>query len=410
MLVRRKCVIDSISYLLKQFPCVIILGARQVGKSTIAKQLFANSPYFDLEKSADQERIARDPDFFLSSFKEPIVIDEAQLLPSLFPALRVAIDSERNTNGQFLITGSSSPELLKNVTESLAGRAAIFELEGFTLEEAWELPPSPFYETINKQEVDSFLDFQPRLSAEQLFESCIAGSYPEAFRKGRTDPKYLSLWMESYIKTYIDRDIRRLFPGLDLTTFQRFISMLSRSSGQIINAAEFARSLGVSQPTIRSYIHIAVGTFIWRTMPVFTKDAHVQTTKLPKGNLRDSGISNYILENRSLAQLHSHPLVGRLWESFISEEIIKGFRNRLIRIEPYFYRTRGNAEIDLILEGDFGVLPIEIKLGTKTDTRDLRAIQDFVTDRKLKFGLVINNANRVEWLTKEILQFPANFL
>jgi predicted AAA+ superfamily ATPase len=131
----KRTAVDSICELLKRFPCVAILGARQVGKTTILKQVLPNARLFDLENRNDFQRIQSDPDFFLSQQKEPIAIDEAQLLPEFFSALRVAIDADRTTNGRFLISGSSSPELLKHITETLAGRIALFELNGFSLEE-----------------------------------------------------------------------------------------------------------------------------------------------------------------------------------------------------------------------------------------------------------------------------------
>jgi predicted AAA+ superfamily ATPase len=244
----------AIHQLLLRFPCVAVLGARQVGKTTILKQVLPEAHFFDIEKRSDFERIKSDPDFFLSQQHSPIAIDEAQLLPELFPALRVAIDSDREKNGRFLISGSSSPELLKHITETLAGRIAIFELGGFSLEEQWGCEISSFYQYLKEGNITKLAALKPRFSTEQLFSSCLLGTYPEPFLKFRNDPKGFELWMENYVVTYIKRDIRNLFPSLNITAYQRFVSMLAASTGNIINVSEFARSLDVSQPTPKSYL------------------------------------------------------------------------------------------------------------------------------------------------------------
>ena len=402
--------ITAIQYLLKHFPCVAILGARQVGKTTLLKQVASHRPFFDLEKTSDYERIDYDPDFFLSQYQEPIVIDEAQLLPKLFPALRVAIDAKRQSNGSYLLSGSSSPALLKQISESLAGRIAIFELSGLSLNETWNLPPSLFFKYIIKKDFSALLKLKPRLSTHKLLTSCFLGTYPEPLTKYTQEPKAFQLWMENYFKTYIERDILRLFPGLNIPTYKKFLNMLANSSGQILNASEFSRSLSVSQPTIKNYYQIAHGTYIWRMLPNFQKNLARRITKMPRGHIRDTGLLNYILKNYTLEDLNSHPLIGRIWETFIIEEIIKGFHQQLVFPEISYYRTRNQAEIDLILEGPFGTLPIEIKLGTVTSGKALKALQTFVDDMQLKLGILINNSQNVAWLTKKILQVPASCL
>ena len=229
----------SIEYLLSQFPCVAVLGTRQVGKTTLIKQVLPEAPFFDLERRVDCDRVRRDPDFFFSQYDSPLIIDEAQLVPELFPALRVAIDARRGENGRFLISGSSSPDLAGKLNESLAGRMAVFE------------------------------SLKPRFDTARLFESCLRGGYPEAFLERRDDAKSFALWMENYVRSYLQRDVRILFPGLNLDAYQLFLDMLSRSSGQMVNASDLGRSLGVSQPTVQQYLRIAQGTFVWRRHPSY---------------------------------------------------------------------------------------------------------------------------------------------
>ena len=394
---------------MQKFPCVVVLGARQTGKTTLLKRLMPQAPFYDLEVQAIYDRIKNDPDFFLAQVKEPIVLDEAQRVPGLFAALRVRIDKERDRRGLFLISGSSSPELLRNVTESLAGRSALFELGGFCLEEQWGLPDSPFYAGLTAGNPQALQKLEMRTTTDQLLESCWCGGFPEPFIR-RGEKGFFSLWMENYFETYIKRDVRNLFPSLDLPTYQTFIRMLASSSGDILNLSNFARALDMSQPTAKSWLRIAEGTFLWRNLPPFTRNVQKRVAKAPRGFLRDSGLANHLLRNRSVEEMSMHPRVGRIWEGFIAEELLRGFRNRLLPCEAAYYRTHNDAEIDLILDGDFGTLPVEIKWGTGTDRRKLVALQAFIQDHRLPYGLLINNAERVEWLAPQILQIPATYL
>jgi len=400
----------SIKYLLQHFPCVAILGARQVGKTTLLKQIFPESPFFDLEKQADYQRIQADPDFFFSQYSEPIIIDESQILPNIFSALRVAIDNKRAVNGRYLISGSSSPELLRHINESLAGRIAIFHLQGFSLDESWEIMENPLYTYLKEKDFQAITRLKPHITSQQLLKSCLMGAYPEPFLKHQENPDIFQLWMNNYLQSYIQRDVRNVFPGLNIQNYHRFVAMMARASGQILNASEFARSLDISQPTVKFYFQIADGTFVWRMLPSYQKNMTKRLVKMPKGHMRDSGLLNFILKNTNLEELQTHPLFGRIWESFIIEEMIKGFNDRLIPVTSYYYRTGNHAEIDLILEGPFGVLPIEIKSGVTLPERSLTVLKQFVKDHQLSLGVVINNAQEVCWLSEHILQLPAGCL
>jgi len=406
----KRTAVPALHRLLEQFPCVAVLGARQVGKTTLLRQVLPDAPFYDLERRGDFDRIQRDPDFFLSQQDGPIIIDEAQLLPEIFPALRVAIDSRREKTGQFLLSGSGSPDLAGRINETLAGRIATFELGGLCLQEAWNLAPNPLYDLLQEKMFKKLSSLRPRLTDRQLMESCFLGGYPEPFLKFRKDPKSLALWTDNYLQTYLRRDIRNLFPGLQLPTYQRFLQMLASSSGQILNAAEFARSLDVSQPTVKSYFRIADGTFVWRLLPAYFANTLKRVVKSPKGHWRDSGLLNTMLGNNSTENFHSHPLAGRIWESFITEEILKSFQNHLMTVRPHYYRTHNQTEIDLVLEGRFGLIPIEIKLGSSVTHQKLQALRQFVEEHKLPLGLVINNSSEPAWLAENIFQLPAGCL
>jgi uncharacterized protein len=397
----------SVAYLLKNFPVVGLLGARQTGKSTLLKRILPDAKFFDLEKDADFERVNSDPSLLLQETGLPLIFDEAQLSPSLFRALRVAVDSKRGLNGQFLISGSSSPSLLRSISETLAGRIAMLDVPTFTWNESLGKPQSKLYQCLASGEPLEGL--QPSFSKAEISELCLRGGYPEPFLK-RQDEIFFDLWMENYYKTYIERDVRALYPTLKLETYKRFIRMLAFSSGELINASNFARSLDVSQPTVKSYLSIAEGTFLWRQLLCYEKNMKRRIVKMPRGQLRDTGFLNYLLNINSVDALKSHPQFGRIWETFIMEQLLKNLHSSLIKVDSYFYRTHNQAEIDLVLEGRFGVIPIEIKAGTTAARRGLKTLETFIEEHHCPFGILINNGDEIYKLSQTIIQVPAIYL
>lgn len=395
--------------LMQQFPCVAILGPRQVGKTTLIKKIVPNAQHFDLERRSDFTRISGDPDFFLSQHKETISIDEAQLCPDLFPALRVAIDERRNKKGQYLISGSSSPELLHHISESLAGRVAMVYLGGLQGTEIESLLVSQFYSLVSTGKNEKLLNLKKPQDNETVFQNCLFGGYPEPTLR-RDEGSFYERWMQNYIDTYLKRDIRSLFPKLSLETYEKFIEMLTTASGQLINASNFARSLDVAQPTIKNYIRIANGTFIWRSIPSYEKNVTKRVSKMPKGHYRDSGLLCHMLNISSTEALMRHQYFGFIWESFVTEQILVGFENQQIRVQPYYYRTQNQAEVDLVLEGRFGIVPVEIKAGFVTERKKLRALSDFIEEHDCPYGLVINNSEAPAMLAPKIYQIPAGCL
>jgi hypothetical protein len=404
----KRIAVNSIAYLMKKFPIVAILGARQVGKTTLLHQILPSAPFFDLESEADYDRIKSDPEFFLSQYEETIILDEAQLCPELFPSLRVAVDKRRKHNGQYLLSGSSSPLLLKNLSESLAGRIAIFELSPLHIQECWT-SASTLYDWLAEGKVKNYDKLKVTWSWDQLLQSCFYGGFPDPFLQ-RKDHRYFSLWMSNYFKTYIDRDIRKLFPGLNIEAYRRFIKMLGSSSGHIFKASDFSKSLDVSEPTIKTYLEIAEGTFLWRNIPSFQKNTRKRLVKMPKGHIRDTGMINYLLNITNCENLREHPLFGTIWELFVIEQVIRGLQAKLIDFRYFYYRTHNQAEIDLVLEGTFGIIPIEIKLGLRIDQRRLFTLEQFIKEYRCPFGLIISNTEKPQLLSPRIIHVPAGCL
>lgn len=405
----------KINELLSFFPIVAILGARQTGKTTLARQLRPHWAYYDCEKVAVFQRIQQDPDLFFEQNKGDIILDEAQELPILFNTLRGIIDENRMQKGRFILTGSSSPELLNNISESLAGRIAIVELGTLKANEFFKTPLSPFYdlltERLTRETVQAFIQTtaEPALTKQQIQHLWLYGGYPEPILASNI--KFHNAWMNNYFETYVNRDIAKLFPKLDKMTYHRFINMLGHLSGTIMNKANIARNLEISQPTATQYLDIASKTYLWRELPSFENNIVKSIIKMSKGYLRDSGLRHYLQKIFSFEDLYNYPAVGNSFEAFVSEEIIKGLQAK--NLSPwgaYYYRTRNDAEIDLILEGGFGQLPIEIKYGIHTPVKQLRTLEQYIEEHRLPFGLLVNQGDNITWLTRNILQLPIQWL
>ena len=397
---------------LAYFPCVAVIGPRQCGKTTIVKNGRQNWKFFDLEKTSDYDQIEADPDLFLRLNSDRVIIDEAQLLPDLFQALRVAIDSSRQKTGRFLITGSSSPALLKNISESLAGRIGIIEMSPLMLSEVYPKrnQKSDFFSVFETPDkfTNSFSSLSANRSIADIQKFWFAGGYPEPWTKNSA--RFYDIWFANYFKTYIERDISRLFPSLNKTRYRKFIEMLAHLSGSILNFSEIARALDVSQPTVKEYFEIAHGTFIWRKIPPYEKNVKKRIVKHPKGQYRDTGLCHYLLRISDLNHLMSHPQFGLSWETMVIEYILNGLACRGIDYAYYYYRTSAGAEIDLILEGKFGLIPVEIKYGSTVKNNVIKNMLDFINTHQLPFGIIINNDEKVRFYRDSVIGIPINFI
>lgn len=394
---------------LEHFPVVAILGARQCGKTTFSKQLKPSWKYFDIENPDDAELITRDPTFFFNQYPEHLILDEAQERPEIFKTLRGVIDANRHIKGRFIITGSSSPELMNHLSETLAGRIAILQLGTLKANEILERPQSDFYHLFTEFDRKNLVTGPPPIPNDLMQKIWLKGGYPEPVLQN--DKFFYQQWMQSYKDTFINRDIAKLFPRLNKSAFQRFLGVLASLSGSTINKANLARALEVSEPTINEYFHIASGTYLWRNIPSFSTNKVKTLVKMPKGHLRDSGILNYLLKIQDKDALFRSPQIGFLFESFVIEEILKGLEASMVtNWEPYYYRTYSGAEIDLILRGPFGLLPIEIKFGSSIQPQKLVTMQNYISEFDLPFGIVVNQSEETQWLTHNIIQIPVGWL
>ena len=400
----------KIKRLLKSFAAVVVTGPRQAGKSTIARMVADNWLYFDLENPGHFDRIHDDPVLFFRENPEYIIIDEAQRSPRLFEVLRGVIDADRNKKGRFILTGSASFELISAISETLAGRVAIVELAPLKVDEALGRPLPSFYELFEKKINPEFAAIISKLpltkTHAELKQGLLNGGFPEPCLKG--DKEFLLDWMDNYFDTYINRDIRYLFPRLDIVRYRRVVAMLSSLSGTIINKSEISRSIEVKEKSVRDYLEIISGTYFWRELPAFLTPKIKTTQKLSKGHFCDSGLGLFLQNIHSMQDLDSYPKLGNYFEAFIVEELIRGFQAVKIRnLKFHHFRTKAGGEIDLIVTGSFGTLPIEVKYASNVRAKQVLSLKNFVEIHNLDLGIVISNAESASMIADKILQLPA---
>jgi len=297
-------------------PVTALLGPRQCGKTTLAGFIAEQEPstVFDLENPVDIQRLSA-PMQALKDLPGLVIIDEVQRKPELFELLRVLVDRS-GQNARFLLLGSASPNLVKGVSESLAGRIGFVDLAGFQL---WEVG----------------VQHRDRL--------WIRGGLPRAFL---ADSESDSIqWRESFIRTFLERDIPQLGITIAAETLRRFWTMVAHYHGQVWNAAEFARALGSAENTARRYLDILAGAYMVRVLPPWFENLKKRQVKAPKIYIRDSGLFHSLLQVSTLADLQGHPKIGASWEGFALEHVIHTFRTR----DAYFWATHAGAELDLMV-------------------------------------------------------------
>ncbi|HLB46950.1 MAG TPA: ATP-binding protein, partial [Anaerolineales bacterium] len=330
--------LESLKRQLVDFPVVTILGARQVGKTTLATQLEADwdgpKRHFDLEDPDDQARLA-DPAFVLRELKGLVVLDEIQLRPDIFPLLRVLADRP-GTPARFLILGSAAPELLKATAESLAGRVVFHELDGLALDEIAPLASAP----------------------DWLDSRWLRGGFPRALLAD--DIELSREWREAFIRTYLERDLPQLGIHLPAPTLRRFWTMLAHYHAQTWNGSELARALGVSDKTVSRYLDILEGTFMAFRLTPWHANLGKREVKAPKVYVADTGLLHSLLGIGEHDALLAHPKCGASWEGFILRELIR--RSGAKRGEAFFWGVHAGAELDLLILQDGCRLGFEIKL------------------------------------------------
>ena len=337
--------LQAVRAALHRAPVTTLLGPRQCGKTTLA-QLVAADHFFDLENPRSLARLDQ-PQTALERLAGTVVIDEVQRKPELFPLLRVLADSERDT--RFLLLGSASPDLIREVSESLAGRVAYHELGPFALDET---------------------------GIEDWRNLWIRGGFPRSYLSASGQQS--TIWREEFIRSFLERDIPALGISIPSETLRRFWHMLSHYHGQLLNFSELGRSFGVSDHTIRRYLEILSGTFMIRLLPPWYANVGKRLVKAPKLYIRDSGLFHTLQSIETFSQLESHPKLGASWEGFAMEQALRLMGS----VHPYFWRTHTGSELDLVWQAHGGLWGMEFKY--QDDPRMTRRIRSILLDLPLR--------------------------
>jgi uncharacterized protein len=327
-MVLRTRLLNRLKSALRRSPAVSLLGPRQSGKTTLARMLLEpdSENYFDLERPTSLRRL-EDPETSLGELRGLVVIDEVQRRPELFPILRVLIDRPRSS-ARFLLLGSASPALLRQSSESLAGRIEVIETAGFSVEEVGQ-------------------NHIPRL--------WLRGGFPRSF-VATSEARSFS-WRDEFIRTFLEQDLPQLGIRIPSPQLHRFWTMLAHYHGRIWNAAEPATSLGLSQPTVRSYLNLMTSAYMIRQLQPWHENLSKRQVKAPKIYVRDSGLLHSLLGLRTRRDLLSHPKLGASWEGFVIEQLLQA-------VEPdqaYFWATHQGAELDLLMLRGSRRVGVEIK-------------------------------------------------
>ena len=403
---------DRITGLFKEFPVIIITGARQVGKTTLLKHVFAGQgEYVVFDPVMDVENARRDPELFLNNHKEPLILDEIQYAPELVSALKRRVDVDRHP-GRFILTGSQQWQVLKNISESLAGRAILLELSGFSAPELYgcdsAMEPWIGRWMRNPQELLEEGASGIFESETGIYEQIFRGTLPEA----RVMPlESLRYYHQSYQRTYIERDIRLLSNIHDYQQFGRFFSLAAALTAQEINYSQLGRDIGLSPKSSQAWLDMMKGTYQWVEIPPYHSNTIKRISGKAKGYFGDTGLACSAQVVSSPTALASNPLAGALFETWAVNEIRK--QCSLLSSPPniYHWRSHGGGEVDLILERDGIFYPMEMKMTTqpsRNDTRGISAFRNTYPKASIAAGAVICCANRSYKISEDTYAVPWN--
>ncbi len=354
---------------LQQFPVCLMTGPRQAGKSTLLKNALQGYRYVTLDDPLIKALANDDPELFLSRYSPPLIIDEIQYAPGLLPYLKIRVDANREKSGQYILTGSQTFQVMEGVSESLAGRIAIFHLYPFNWEEVKQVP--------HHQKTDD----------EACASQIIQGFYPEFFVKLKLDK---NLWYSSYLATYIERDVRNIKAIADLGRFQTFIGLLAARAGKLLNHAEIAKECGISQPTVKDWIAILESTYIIYLLKPYHNNLTKRLVKTSKIYFVDTGLLCYLLGIDTAERFFKSSERGAVFENMVVMECVKQLSTQKERSQCFFYRTASGLEVDLIVEKQGRIDAFEIKLAKSLSKEMARPLSLFCHENPVRRAAVIS--------------------
>lgn len=349
------------------FPAVVIAGARQAGKTTLARAVFPGYAYVDLEDPRTAQRFRDDARFALDALKGGAILDEAQAVPEVFAALRGAIDAERQRAGRYIVLGSAQPALVRGIAESLSGRAALVELD-----------PLAACEAATGERPVHWRDLW------------LKGGFPDALRGDFRE------WWEAYLRTLLERDLAQYGVSAEPLFTRRLLTMLAHQHAGLLNASALGASLGVSYHTVQRHVDVLESVFVLRRLRPYFRNVGKRLTKAPKVFLRDTGLLHHLLNIGTLEQLEAHPSRGASWEGFVAEDILRRERVARPRSQSWFWRTQAGAEIDLVLDRGDARFAIEVKAGRGGAPRTLRSLREAMPDIGVDRAWIVDQAGGAE--------------
>ena len=351
----------------KEKGAIVVTGARQVGKTTLIEKIKPDIAKVTFDNLSIRNRAIDEPEAFLQLNPPPIFIDEVQYAPEIFPYVKISLDESHN-KGDYFLTGSQSFELMKNVTESLAGRAGILELLGLSLREMrsenWNEPFLPTFDYLMRRNSGKIT-----LSIKETWEIIHRGCMPELFIE--KDFNWQNFYSD-YVKTYIERDVRKLTQVADETDFLKFMTVCAAMTGNLLNMASLAKDVGISEPTAKRWLSILKTSGIIYLLNPYSNNAIKRTVKTPKLYFLDTGLAAYLTRWLTPETLSEGAMSGHFFETFVIAELLKSYKNAGKEEYFYFLRDSNGREIDLLIFQDNTLFPLEIKQRTNPTPKDIK--------------------------------------
>lgn len=394
------------------FSVLLLTGARQVGKTTFLKKIAEPGRGFvSLDPLDARAKAAQDPRLFLADNPPPVIIDEIQYVPELLPYIKNTVDEIRTTDpekakGMYWLTGSQKFELMEGVSESLAGRIGIFNLFGLSNREINGKDSVPFLpENFSSQGMTE-------QTPQELFRNIWLGSYPELRSSGNPD-KYWTYFFQSYVQTYLERDVRKLAQVADLNVFYAFLKASAARSGQMLNYSDLARDTGISVPTAKKYMSILETSNIAKLLYPYKNNQSAPMVSTPKMYFLDTGLMAYLTDWKTPEVLASGAMAGHFFETWCVAEILKSYTNNGLEPSMYYFRTkeRNPSEIDIIIKENETLYPIEIKKSATLDKNDVKQFHKLETFKMpVGVGGLVSLYPQRSHITEDILTIPATML
>jgi len=389
------------------FPVVLITGARQVGKSTLLAHWLPQSQHITFDPVLDIGNARQDPDLFINSLKAPVILDEIQFAPEILSTVKRKVDRNKMP-GQYFLTGSQNFSVMRLVSESLAGRVAILSLNALSLSEFLGNPNSWVADFLKapRNFLTTLQNSPLKFSFKPVLDLIWQGMYPGLL----TVPSDLIQdSLDSYFRTYVERDVRIISGVTDLQEFSRFTALLSNLTAQEINYSELGRDINITPQTAKRWVDILVSSYQWTSIPAYSNNAIKRISKKPKGYMTDTGMACYLMHIGGVDSLRGHPKLGSLFETFVVQDILKQLELAEGKPAVYHWRAHSGSEIDLLLEVNNQYFPIEIKYKSNPTAKDARGIKAFKAsypNLDIAPGLIIAPCERVYPVTEDCFVVP----